>query len=92
MSSKKAGKKSKKKKSQSGEQSGASTKRAARFFAAAAVGDHGAIERLLEGGLDANAMSQMPVLEEEKMQNVLLNILHQETFLNVKQDNACMFY
>ena len=58
MPSKKAAKKSKKKKGQGGEQSGASAKRAARMLDAAAAGDCGAMERLIEGGLDVNAMSE----------------------------------
>eukprot|EP01045_Picozoa_sp_COSAG04_P030909 COSAG04_NODE_5531_length_1581_cov_1.742915_1_plen_294_part_10 len=75
MSSKKAAKKGKKKKGQGGEKSGlsgAAVKRAARFLAAARVGDCGAMERLIEGGLDIDAMSETTSKDGKKMQATAL--------------------
>ena len=69
MPSKKAAKKSsKKKKGQGfGEQSGASAKRAARLREAARFGDCGAMERLIDGGLDVDAMSETTSQDGTKM-------------------------
>eukprot|EP01045_Picozoa_sp_COSAG04_P023104 COSAG04_NODE_2698_length_3716_cov_4.770904_1_plen_931_part_10 len=73
MSSKKAAKKSKnKKKGQGGEHSGASAKRAARMLDAVRVGDCGAMERLIDGGLDVDAMSEATSRNGTKMLSTAL--------------------